>query len=979
TANENVGTITVEALPGTDIRKLLDDIKSRVDAIDTFPEETEKPIIQEVLNRRQVINVAISGNTDEYSLKNIGERARNEILQLPGITQVELTIARPYEISIEVSEHALRRYGLTFDEVVMAVRRSSLDLPGGSIKTDGGEILLRTKGQAYKGPEFEKLILRTNKDGSRVMVGHVATVVDGFAETDQSARFDGKPAVMVQVFRVGDEDAIEVADAVKNYVSLVRTKLPEGIELTIWQDYSRILRDRLKLLIRNGLMGLILVFITLALFLRFRLAFWVALGIPISFCGALWLIPTFDVSINMITLFAFIVVIGIVVDDAIIVGENIYSNFEKGKSKLRAAVDGVSEVSIPVTFAVLTSIAAFAPLLFVEGVMGKVFRFIPIIIISTLAFSLIESLFILPTHLSHLIHDDKKKPDGRWRRFQDKFDRRLKWFIKGVYRPGLEWGLKMRYTTIAIGIAVLALTIGLVRGEWIKFTFMPKVDADNVMAILTMPLGTPASLTTEVIKQIDEVALQLDSEFRDRNDGQPVIQHVLSSIGEQPSRNQGHGPMAGDGSYSASHLGEVNIELIPGEKRSVGSTEIAQRWRQLVGAIPGVDELTFSSSMFTAGEATNVQFASDDYEALQSVANELKAKLADYPGVSDITDSYQAGKQEIKLDITPAAEALGLTLSDLGRQVRQAFYGAEAQRIQRGRNDIRVMVRYPEQERRSIADLEDMRIRVPGGGEVPFSVAARADLGQGYASIRRTDRQRTINVTADVDEKRTNANAIMADVTKNVLPQILREYPGVTYSLEGVQREQMESMRSLARGFIFALLVIFVLLAIPFRSYVQPFIVMSAIPFGIVGAVWGHVIMGMELSILSMMGIVALAGVVVNDSLVMVDYINRFRAGGRTIIEAIKTAGAARFRPILLTSITTFAGLTPLMLERSLQARFMIPMAISLAFGVIFATVISLILVPVSYLILEDIKHAFAKLFGIVKETESPVGIKQSA
>lgn len=975
TAREGMGTVSVEAKPDTDVRVLLDDIKARVDAIDTFPEETENPIIQEVTTRRQVISVAISGNTDEKSLKVIGERVRDELLQIEGITQADLVVARPYEISIEVSEQALRRYNLTFDEVVQAVRRSSIDLPGGSIKTEGGEILLRTKGQAYTGSEYGMLPLRTNPDGSRVTIEDVATVVDGFAETDQAASFNGKPAVMVQVFRVGDESALDVAGKVKKYVRDSSLSIPSGIELTIWRDDSRVLKSRLELLLNNGMMGLLLVFVALALFLRFRLAFWVALGIPISFAGALWLMPMFDVSINMITLFAFILVIGIVVDDAIVVGENIYSYLEKGHTRLDAAIKGVSEVAMPVTFAVLTSIAAFWPLLTVEGNMGKIFRMIPIVVIGALAFSLVESLLILPAHLSKLKHDEehqRKGFRGSWRRFQGWFDGRLKWFIERAYRPSLKLGLQYRYVTLAIGVATLMITVGFVVGGYVKFTFMPKVDADNVIARLTMPPGTPVEKTRTVIRELETVALKLDGEFRAQNGDKPVINHVLATIGEQPSLSRGHGPVGSGSQDSGAHLGEVNIELMPSENRIVGSVAVAQRWRELVGAIPDVDELTYTSSLFSSGDPIDIQLASADYQALQDVANRLKERLADYPGVFDIADSYQGGKQEIKLDITPTGQALGIKLADLGRQVRQAFYGEEAQRIQRGRDDIRVMVRYPEDERRSLEDLEDMRIRIAGNPnqpmqEVPFSVAANAYLGQGYSTIQRTDRRRTIHVTADVNTNEANANDILRAVRENDLPELLRDFPTVSYTLEGEQREQRDAMQSLGRGFMFALLMIYVLLAIPFRSYIQPFIVMGAIPFGLVGAIWGHVLMGMDLSMLSMMGIVALSGVVVNDSLVMVDYINRYRASGHTIMEAIQISGVARFRPILLTSVTTFAGLTPLLLEQSLQARFLVPMAISLAFGVVFGTFITMMLVPVSYRILEDVKALSAKVWGWFK------------
>ncbi len=967
TASENVGTVMIEILPGADARKLLDDVKSNIDAIETFPDETEEPVIKETVRRRQVINLAVSGNADETTLKYLGEQVRDEIAALPGITQVELNNARPYEISIEVSEDALRRYALTMDEVARAVRRSSLDLPGGSVKTDGGEILLRTKGQAYRGPDFESLVLRTRPGGTTLTLGDVATVMDGFAETDQFAQFNGKSTVLVQVFRVGDQNALEITKKVKAYIAEARTRMPEGIALTVWADFSRILEGRLDLMLRNGRLGFILVFVILALFLRFRLAFWVALGIPISFFGAIWLMPGMDASINVISLFAFIVVLGIVVDDAIIVGENVYSHFQRGSRGLQAAIEGTREVAVPVTFAVLTSIAAFSPLLMVPGNTGKIMRLIPQIVIATLIFSLIESLFILPAHLAHsrMNHDGPSKGGigARWQRFQDRFASGLRRLIDTYYRPGLEFGLRWRYLTIAVGITTLLLTMGLVGGGWIRFVFFPNIDADNVVALLTMPQGTPVEVTARTVRHLERTATALQKEL-EAEKGQRIFQHILASVGEQPFRAAQRPNQGPSVSVSASHLGEVNIELIPSERRGLGSAEIAKRWREMTGPIPDVVELTFSSSLFSAGDAINVQLTGPDYVELRRAAEKLKTRLGEYPGVIDIADSFRPGKQEVKLSLTEEAKTLGLTLFDLARQVRQAFYGEEAQRIQRGRDDIRVMVRYPSDERRSLGNLEDMRIRTPGGGEVPFSVAAESELGRGYAAIQRTDRQRIVTVTADVDQTRANANEILADLTARVLPEMLADHPRVRYTLEGQQREQRETLGGLQRSFGIAILMIYILLAIPFKSYLQPVIIMAAIPFGVVGAIWGHIIMGLDISLLSLFGVVALTGVVINDSLVMVSFINQARARGLSLEEAIREAGVARFRPILLTSLTTFAGLSPILLEKSLQAQFLIPMAVSLGFGILFATFITLMLVPISYAILEDIRSLGARLFN---------------
>jgi len=975
---EGIGTVMVELEPGTDSREMLNDIKARVDAIDTFPEETEKPIITELTNREQVIDIALSGNVDELTLKTLGQRVRDELVAIPGISQVVL-YSRPYEVSVEVSEEALRRHNLTFDAVADAVRRSSLDLPGGSIRTDAGEILLRTKGQAYRGTEFEDLILLTRPDGTRLLLGDVATVVDGFAETDQSARFSGVPAVGIPVYRTGDQSALDIAAKVKAYVAEAQNRMPAGVTLTTWNDSSRLLQGRMDLMIRNARNGYILVFIILALFLKFRLAFWVSLGIPISFLGAFWMMPGSDVTINLISLFAFIVVLGIVVDDAIIVGENIFRRHEKGDRGPAGSARGATQVAIPVIFGVLTTIAAFFPLLYVAGVMGKFMRVIPVIVIWTLVFSLIESLLILPAHLAHI--KEPKEPHGLgriWRRFQTRFTDRFAWFIDHVYRPSLRFGLKFRYATVAWAVVTLLLTVGIVKAGLIKFVFFPKVESDWVSAALTMPPGTAVNATEKAMRQIEAAAIRLQDRLEDETpEGQPSpVKHVFTSIGDQPYRASQGPPNGQTASFNASHLGEMILELSPSEDRLITSAEIVRMWREETGSIPDVVELTFTSSIFSPGEPINVQLAGLDIDDLLVASNELKFELEKYAGVFDITDSFRTGKQEVKLYVKPAAEAFGITLMDLARQVRQAFYGEEAQRIQRGRDDVRVMVRYPESQRRSIGDLENMRVRTRDGGEVPFSVVAEAEQGRGYASIRRVDRRRAINVTADVDETKGNANEVIADLKENVIPAILAEHPGVTYSFEGEQREQQETMADLGRGFLFAVLVIYALMAIPFRSYVQPLLVMSAIPFGFVGAVWGHVIMGLNLTILSMFGLVALTGIVVNDSLVLIHYVNNLRAKGAGVFDGVMEAGVARFRPILLTSLTTFAGLTPLLLEKSIQAKFLVPMAVSLGFGVLFATFITLILVPAVYMILEDLKALAYRLAGRKREEITDSGTR---
>ncbi len=960
TAAEGAGSVLVEVETGYDIRELLDDIKARVDAISTFPLETEKPVVQELVPRLQVINVSLYGDTDELTLKRLGEKVRDDLTALPEISQADLKSVRPYEVSIEVSEDALRRHGITFDEVTQAVRRSSLDMPGGSVKAESGEILLRTKGQAYRGEEFEDLTLLTRADGSRLRLADVAWVVDGFEETDQQSRFDGQPTVMIQVYRVGDEDTPDVAAAVHRFVAQVRPTLPPGISIATWQDSSVMLGERRDLLVRNGMNGLFLVFIVLTLFLRMRLAMWVVIGIPVAFLGAFATMPYTGITINMMTLFAFILVLGIVVDDAIIVAERIHFRQDAGDRGLKGAILGTQEVALPVIFGVLTTMVAFSPFMMVPGLIGNFTRAIPLIVIPVLAFSVIESQFVLPYHLSHLKEPRIRKKTlliRAWDGFFTGFGRAVDWFIQSVYRPVLEFALGWRYLTAALGISSLFLAAGLIQGGVVEFVFFPQMDSDNVVVKLTMPQETPSEVTASAVESIESTVLELGADLAGQH-GYPLFTHVLSSVGEQPSSNAGPGNPGI--APSRSYLGEVNIELVSGEGRPYSSAQITTMLRERLAPIPGAVELELVSNLMGgAGKPIDFQMAGPDIDELRVVAADIRARLAEYPGVIDITDSFRGGKPEIELALRPSAESLGLSLEDLGRQVRQGFFGEEAQRIQRGRDDVRVMVRYPKEERQSLGYLDNMRIRTPDGAQVPFLTVADATFGRGFSSITRVDRRRAINVSAGVDKEMANANAILFDFQARHMPDVLADHPNVTYSLEGEQRMQGEFMEGLTRGFLVALFVIFALMAIPFKSYSQPLIVMSAVPFGLVGAVFGHAILGMTMNFMSMMGMVAVAGVVVNDSLVLVHFINRTRKAGKSLIHSVRDSGVMRFRPILLTSLTTAAGVTPLMLETSLQAQFLIPMAVSLASGVLFATLITLALVPALYLILEDIKSLF--------------------
>ncbi|MBT7310860.1 efflux RND transporter permease subunit [bacterium] len=958
TAVENSGTVIAEMELGVDQQRVLDDIKQAVDRIITFPAETEKPVVQIMVSKEQAINVVVYGDVDEKSLKVTCEKVRDDLLLLPEVSLAEVVGTRPYEISIEVSEESLRKYGLTFEQVTGAVRAGSMDLPGGSVKTNAGEILVRTKGQRFTGKEFADITVISTATGVSIKLGEIATVIDGFKDQDSRTSFDGKPAAQIAVYRAADESVLDVTGAVNEYIELNRDALPAGLTMEAWADRAVIYRGRMELMTRNGVIGLILVFGCLALFLQPRLAFWVALGIPISFMGGFWILPWFGGSLNMISMFAFIIVLGLVVDDAIVIGENIYAHRQMGKGRYKAAIEGTKEVATPVILAVTTTVIAFYPLAAVDGIMGKFMGVIPIVVISVLLVSLVEGLLILPAHLSTVPDKTKTKPRSGIMGLQEKFATGFENFIEKKYKPVLQWSLCHKAIVSAIATASMLLLIGYVSGGHIKFVFMPKIDADNMICVVNMPAGTTVQQTEKAITQITSGLNELDQELSEKY-GQTVFKHTFTTIGTQP-RGGVNMPGGGtDKSFSGAHKAEINVELVKGEDREAASSDMIRRWRELTGPVPGVVSVTFSSNLFHGSAPLELQMSSHNVDLLTEASEKVKLELSSYPGVTDVTDSYEEGKVELKLKLKPEARTLGLTLSDLARQVRQGFYGAEALRIQRSRDDVRVMIRYPESNRQSIGDIEKMLIRTPDGAEVPFSKVAIVDRGRGYASISRMDRRRIVSVIADVDEKVTNAGQVQAALTNELIPKLRAEYPSLHFSFEGEDRDKKESMESLGNGFIMALILIFALLAVLFRSYTQPLIIMTAIPFGFLGAVLGHVIMGKSLTLLSSFGVVALTGVVVNDSLIMVDFINRKLKTDGNLKQAVIESGTRRFRPIILTSLTTFAGLSPLLLEKSLQAQFLIPMAISLGFGVLFATAITLILVPVSYTVLEDFKRKF--------------------
>ena len=943
TAREGLGSISIEVETDYPIQEVMDEVKMRVDSITSFPAQIEPPNVYRTRQQRQIIWVSVYGDMDERARKQLAKNVRDDLRGYPGISQVEVIGARDYEIAIEISEQDLQRYGLTFNDITNAIRGTSLDVPGGSIRTPNGDILLRARNQSYVGDDFERIVLLRRDDGTRLMLGDIASVEDGFVERRGFAEFDGKPATFVRVDSVGDQSDLAIAQTVKDYVENEQGNLPAGVEIAYWGDSSYYLQGRLDLMLNNMYIGIFLVFIALSLFLQIRLAFWVMVGLPVCFLGAFMMmqLPAIDVSVNMISLFGFILVLGIVVDDAIIIGESAYSEIEKyGKSE-ENVIRGAKRVAIPATFGVLTTVVAFMPMLMVDGPMAGIWHSIAWVVILCLGFSLVESKLILPAHINRMkFSRTAESKQNRFQRFRNGFSNKLKTFVETRYRPFVTKCVEFRYTTIASFVALLILTIGLIAGGAVRWVFFPNIPSDFVQASVEMQPGTNEERTIATLNQVRDAMYELDAEYQQRY-GEPVIRHINTFI-------------------QSAEQGSIFVELAKGESREVDGFAVVNQWREKVPEMAAVKDLNFQGSIGGGGGYDiEFQLSGTDLNQLAAAALEIRTVMAEYDGVFDISDTFGAPQEEIQLRLLPAADLLGITVQDLATQVRYAFFGAEAQRIQRDDEEVRVMVRYPLSERQSIGNQENMRVRTSDGREVPFSAVAEAVEAEGFSTITRVNGTRAVNVRARVDKENVEPFAIVRELRADRVPEILAQYPNVRFGLEGSSQEEADAMGALAIGFVFAMFGIYALMAIPLKSYSQPLIIMSVIPFGMIGAVAGHLILGMPISILSLFGIIALAGVVVNDSLILVDYVNQSRQEGVSLKQAVVDAGCARFRAIILTSLTTFAGLLPIILERSLQAQMVIPMAISLAFGILFATVITLLLIPCLYIVLEDLKRAF--------------------
>ncbi|MGY6553810.1 MAG: efflux RND transporter permease subunit [Wenzhouxiangella sp.] len=950
TAREGFGTITVEIEAGYNVLEVFDNIQTRVDAIATFPAETERPRFRRETWSQQVIWVSVFGDVPERTLKEAARQIRDDITALPSVTRAELAGARPYEIAIEVSEQTLRAFNLTLGDVAQAIRRSSLDLPGGRIQTAGGDVLVRTVGQAYVAADFEDIVIRTNPDGSRLRVRDIAEIRDGFIEREFFSRHNGQPGIAVRVLSVGDQDALAVSREVREYIGNMQDALPAGISVDYWADLSYMLRGRIEMMAKNLAAGAALVFLILALFLRLKLAFWVMAGLLTAFMGTLWLLPMVGVTINMISLFGFLVVLGIVVDDAIVMGESAYTEIRSKGHSVDNVVNGVYKVAVPATFGVLTTIAAFTPILLVSGVQGQFFAAIGWVVVLALLMSLVESKLILPAHLAHMrIKKYEADTTNRFIRFQRGFSDGLYKLVDQVYLPSLEVFLKHRYLALAGFISILILSVGLIVGGLVRVVWFPDIASDFMQAELEMNEGTPASVTHANLDLLIERLASADERIqRERGLDGPVVRTTFAWARSDVS-------------------GGILVELSREEENRVSTRELERVWREEVGDLPGVRTLQIGGSGGPGGDGPDLSFqlVGRDLAQLQSAAAELEARVRAFEGTYDVRNSFEGGTRELQLNILPEAEALGLSQQDLARQVRQAFFGEEVQRIQRGQDDVRVMVRFPREERSSEGYLETMRIRAPNGEAVPFSAVAEVTVGTTPASIRRFDRERSISISARVDKELAEPGRIASELREVHMPDILAGYPNVRYRLAGSTRSQQELQRDLLWGTAFALFLIYSLIAIPLKSYLQPLLIMSVIPFGMIGAIIGHWVLGMPLSLLSLFGIIALSGVVVNDSLILVDFVNRHRRAGQSRIEAALKATRARFRAIILTSMTTFLGLAPIVFfETSFQAQLVIPMAVSLAFGIVFATVITLGLIPILYLIGDDVVRLLQRLTG---------------
>ena len=935
-AEEGRARITVELLSGANANKTLQDIKNGIDRVTSLPDDVERPLISLQTRKREVVRLALYGDIDEWSLFTMADTIREELIDLPEITQVELRGIRQPELSIEVPQKTLRSFGLTLGEIAETVKKRAIDIPAGGIKTPGGEVLLRTTERRDVASEFADLAILSQEDGTEVSLGSIAQINDGYAETDREAYYNGKRAVLIYVYRTGEQTPKDISLAVHRYIDSLTPTLPANIGFAAYNDRSELYQDRLNLLLNNGTLGLLLVLVSLGLFLEPRLAFWVSMGIPISIVGSFILLGFIGGSINMVSMFAFIITLGIVVDDAVVVGENIFHKRQSGLPPLQASIEGVKEMAVPVIIAVATNVIAFLPLLFISGSTGRFFAILPAVVIAVFLISLVECLFILPSHLAYR----RKERKGKIFIFLDMipayFSKKLERFIATVFSPTLRFALSSRYMVSALSLAILIISYAYWDSGWINFSFRPSIQTDSIDAEIELPYGANINEVRNIARLVEQGGFRVI----EKNGGKDILVGAMTDIGR-----------------NGSNTAEITFNLVTQDQRSLTTKEFSTQWRKEVGDIAGLEKLFFDYLVGPGGSAAiNVELTHPDPPTLELAATDLAKILSQYNGVTDINDGFAQGKPQFDFKMLPEGQSMGLSTRDLGSQVRHAFYGAEALRQQRGRDEVKVMVRLPESERKSLFHLEQLLILTPDGGEIPLARAALMKKNRAYTEINRVDGKRVINVTANVVPGLANENKILDNLKTEYLPSLLANYSGLKYSFQGRERERRQAVHDLFLGLGFILPAIFCLLAILFRSYSQAVLVMLSIPFGLTSALIGHIIMGYDLSIISIFGMIALCGVVINGGLVFTVTANRLLSSGESPLDAAFNAATRRFRPIMLTAMTTFLGLAPMIFEQSVQARFLVPMAISLGYGILFTTIVILLLMPALWLIYHDVR-----------------------
>ncbi len=941
-SRENLGSVTVEMAEGANIRTFLEDIKTEVEAIDDFPDQAEDPIIKELNRTDLVIAIAVSGPMAVTDLKNYCEDLKDRMKLDAGISLVDIYGFSDRQIRIQIPAAVLMQYGISMDDIADVIAGQSLDLPAGSIETRDQDILLRFTDERQTPLEFDDLIVVGGTSGAEIRLGDIAEIQDVFELEEDKFTFNGHRAGLLQISKTKAEDILEVYNRVKAFVMEERHSTPPGVRLELTQDVASIVKDRLDLLTDNGLQGLLLVFLTMWLFFNFRLSFWVAMGLPVSFLGAFFLMPQIDYSLNMLTMVGLLIGLGLLMDDAIVIAENVATHLRKGKPALNAVIDGVSEVKNGVIASFTTTVCVFGPISFLQGTMGKVLKVMPVVLIMVLAVSLIEAFWILPHHLAHSLKD---YDPNQMNRFRQRFETWIAALRENILGRIVDVAISWRYLFVGITIAIFMLSISMIASGILKFKAFPDVDGDIVQARILLPQGTPLDRTEKLTERLTNALETVDREF---TPGQPGRQHLIQNLSVQFNTNA-------DAYESGAHVATISADLLSAEIRNARIDDILNRWRELIGNVPDVLSLKFAEAAIgPGGRPIDIRLRGNDLTELKNASLEMQAWLNRFKGVFDLSDDLRPGKPEIRLRMGEGAKALGLNAQMIASQLRSAYYGKTASEIQVGNESYEIDVRLADEDKNSLADLAYFHVTLPDGKQAPLGSVAILTQDRGYARIAAVNGLRTVTIQGDVDSRMTNSQQIMNRLQREFLPVLKQKYPGVRTSLEGEAKESAKTGKSLGRGFMIGLVGIFILLSFQFRSYVEPVVVMVAIPFAFIGVIWGHILMGLDLSMPSMMGAVSLAGIVVNDSILLVEFIKIRRRQGQPVPEAARHASRERFRAVLLTSLTTIAGLMPLLSEKSLQAQILIPLAASIVFGLLASTVLILVIVPSLYTILAD-------------------------